>query len=198
MSDHSEDLTTTGTPQADAAAAPASSNIGADASTFVQFIKFGIVGGSGTVVNMVAAVVVAKLFLLADILPSDPFFNLLGSQFHIRYYHLFMTLAFLIANTWNYQLNRSWTFRSDERRGWFREFLPFLATGILSYVVSLAVATALMNPESPIALPRDIFDGSTGFRRPFYWANFISILVAMPVNFVVNKLWTFRGKKAAA
>lgn len=52
-----------------------------------------------------------------------------------------------------------------------------------------------MNPTSPLALPSDIFDDSTGLRTKFYWATVISILVAMPVNFIVNKFWAFRGPR---
>ena len=49
-----------------------------------------------------------------------------------------------------------------------------------------------MNPLSPIALSPTIFDDSSGLRTKFYWATAISIIVAMPVNFLVNKLWAFR------
>ena len=160
-----------------------------------QFIKFGLVGGSGTLVNLIATIIFTKLILwTAGHTPADPFLNLLGTQFHLRWYHIIMTLAFLTANTWNYQLNRVWTFKADNRQSWFREFFPFLATGILSYIVSLIVATLLMNPHSPLHLPSHIFDDTTGLRTKFYWANLISILVAMPVNFLVNKFWTFKGK----
>ena len=31
----------------------------------------------------------------------------------------------------------------------------------------------------------------------YYWANAISIIVAMPINFVINKLWTFRSEPKA-
>ena len=49
-----------------------------------------------------------------------------------------------------------------------------------------------MNPESPIALPQDIFDDSTGMRTKAYWGNFIGVIFAVPANFLFNKLWTFR------
>ncbi|MBN9644844.1 GtrA family protein [Corynebacterium sp. CCM 8862] len=124
---------------------------------------------------------------------QDAFVNLLGTAYNIRYHHVFFTIAFLVANTWNYQLNRMWTFRGN-RRGWWREFFPFLLTGIGALMVSLVVMTLLMNPNSPLALPADVFDDSTGFRTKLYWASLIAIAVATPVNFIVNKLWTFRAK----
>ncbi|APT84477.1 GtrA family protein [Corynebacterium aquilae] len=164
----------------------------------LQFLKFGIVGGSGVLVNMAVTIIVTKIILwTAGIVPKDAFFNLLGSQFHVRWYHVIVTIAFLVANTWNYQLNRMWTFKADNRRSWWREFFPFLTTGIGSFLLSQIVITLLMNPTSPLHLPADIFDDSSGVRNMFYWATLISIVVAMPVNFIVNRLWTFRGSKVA-
>ncbi|TWT24981.1 GtrA family protein [Corynebacterium canis] len=161
-----------------------------------QFIKFGVVGGSGVLVNMAVLVVVRRIFAdIFGIATTDPFLNILGSPFHIRWYHIMVTLAFLGANTWNYQLNRMWTFRGARQRTWLRGFFPFLLTGLGAFAVTLLVTTALVNVESPVALPPEIFDDSTGLRNRVYWANMISIVVAMPINFLVNKVWTFRGHR---
>ncbi|MDO4686293.1 MAG: GtrA family protein [Corynebacterium sp.] len=161
-----------------------------------QFIKFGVVGGSGVPVNMAVLVVARRIAYHGfGISSADPVLNLLGSPFHIRWYHIMVTIAFLVANTWNYQLNRMWTFRGARQRSWIRGFFPFLLTGLGAFVVTLLVTTALNNPESPIALPAHIFDDSTGFRTRLYWANMIAIMVATPINFIVNKFWTFRGHR---
>lgn len=161
-----------------------------------QFLMFGIVGGSGTLVNL-AVSVLAKKFAgwSAGISEYDVFLNLLGTEYNIRWFNVFMAVAFLVANTWNYQLNRSWTFRGYSQRSWWRGFFPFLFTGIGAFLVSQVVATLLMNPSSPIALSPELFDDSTGLRTKFYWATAISIIVAMPVNFLVNKFWAFRKPK---
>ncbi|MDO4910483.1 MAG: GtrA family protein [Corynebacterium sp.] len=151
-----------------------------------QFIKFGIVGGSGTIVNM--AVTILYTMLLSAVTghgPHSPFF-------FFEWYHVIMVLAFVTANTWNYQLNRMWTFSAEERRGWWAQFFPFLATGVFAFIVSLIVTTLLLSDWSPIQLSREIFDDTSVVRTGFYWANAISIIVALPVNFIVNKLWTFR------
>lgn len=165
-------------------------------STARQFLMFGIVGGSGTLVNLTVSVLAKKTAdWSAGISEYDVFMNLLGTDYNIRWFNVFMAVAFLVANTWNYQLNRSWTFRGYPQRSWWRGFFPFLFTGIGAFLVSQVVATLLMNPESPIALSSQIFDDSTGLRTKFYWATAISIIVAMPVNFLVNKLWAFRRPK---
>ncbi len=157
-----------------------------------QFIKFGIVGGSGVVVNVVVAVL-ANLVLrdVAGKDVNDVFANLFGTDFNLRWYHIMSSLAFFAANLWNYQLNRWWTFKRSNTQ-WLRGYLSFLAAGILAWLIQLIVITVLMNPESPLALPSDIFDNSTGFRTKYYYANIIGLLVATPVSFIVNKLWTFR------
>ncbi len=169
--------------------------MGRVAANLGQFIKFGLVGGSGTLVNMAASVVATKIGLwVFDAWPNDALFNLFGTAFHVRWYMAFSTVAFLVANTWNYQLNRMWTFKAVEKVSWLRGFFPFLLTGIGAFFVSLLVQHFLMNPGSPVQLSPRIFDDSTGFRTMYYWANAISIIIAMPINFVFNKLWTFRSK----
>ncbi|QDZ42324.1 GtrA family protein [Corynebacterium sp. sy039] len=160
---------------------------------FRQLIQFGIVGGSGVFVNVAVVIVVRKLLQWGwGISEYDSFFNIFGTPFNVRWYHVFMACAFLIANTWNYQLNRMWTFNDRTLRSWWRGFFPFLLTGFTAFIVSTAVATLLMNAQSPISLPDHIFDDSTGFRTKVYWANAIGTMIAMPVNFIINKLWTFR------
>ena len=164
-------------------------------SNFGQFLKFGIVGGSGTAVNLITSVLAKKWgWACFEAMPNDPLVNLFGTQFHLRWFMLYSTIAFLVANTWNYQLNRMWTFKSVTKVSWLRGFFPFLITGFGAYLVTLAVQYLLMNPTSPLQLPPHIFDDSTGFRTMYYWANAISIVVATPINFVLNKLWTFRSK----
>ncbi|MDO4908261.1 MAG: GtrA family protein [Corynebacterium sp.] len=155
-----------------------------------QFIKFGIVGGSGTVVNMVVTVIYTMI--LKALTGHGPHTGIL----FFEWYHVIMVLAFLTANTWNYQLNRIWTFTAEERRGWWAQFFPFLATGVFAFIVSLVVSTLLLSSWSPIELPRSIFDDSSLIRTAFYWANAISIIIALPVNFIVNKLWTFKKQAA--
>ena len=100
-----------------------------------------------------------------------------------------------MANIWNYQLNRSWTFRKIEQRNWFAGFFPFLATGGIAFAVSLTFMTLFMNPNSPIALPDHLLDDSTGLRTKSYWAQGLSTLIATPVNFIINKVWAFRKPK---
>lgn len=156
-------------------------------------MKFGVVGASGVVVNFLTVIVGKKLLgAVWSIHEEEVAMNLLGTQFNLRWYHVILTIAFLVANVSNFQLNRIWTFRTTNRPPWLRQFIPFLIAGLGALLVTQIVSTLLINPASPISLPEDIFDGSTGLRTKLYWATLVGTAVATPVNFVVNKLWTFK------
>jgi putative flippase GtrA len=150
-------------------------------------IRFGMVGGSGVLVNLLAVIVANKVG------PDEQgiFWNLPLTEFNVRLYHVYSTLAFLVANLWNFQLNRLWTFKSSKHAGWFREYLPFFAVGLLGQLIGLLILTALMHPGSIFALSPAYFDDSTGFRTRLYWAQLITIAVVTPLSFVLNKIWTF-------
>lgn len=161
-----------------------------------EFIKFGVVGGSGVVVNLLVFYLAKKSLEAGwDLHEADALVQIPGTRFNVRWYHVLSTLAFVVANIWNYQLNRSWTFRKLEQRNWFAGFFPFLATGGIAFAVSLTFMTLFMNPTSPIALPDHLLDDSTGFRTKSYWAQGISTLIATPVNFIINKFWAFGKPK---
>ncbi len=164
---------------------------------WLLLLRFGVVGFSGVFVNLLVTVIANKVGPDED----DIFLGLPLTDYNVRWYHVFSTLAFLVANLWNFQLNRLWTFRSAKHSGWLREYLPFLTVGLLAQVVGLGILTLLMHPHSPLALPPTIFDDSTGFRTRLYWAQLITIAVVTPLSFVLNKLWTFsavRGKHRMA
>jgi putative flippase GtrA len=93
-----------------------------------QFVKFGIVGFSGLLVNLL-------LFTgLQRIVPnhSAPL-----------QYNLIYSVAFLSGGVSNYLFNRVWTFRSNEHAG--REGLQFITVSLLALLVGLLVS-ALVSP----------------------------------------------------
>ena len=161
---------------------------------WIQLLRFGLVGGSGVLVNqavVVAAVKIGRGWF--GIHRDDPVLSLVLGDLHVRWYHVFMALGFFVANLTNFLLNRHWTFKSAKHTSWWKEYWPFLSTGLLALVLGLLVTTALMHQGSPVSLPTSVFDDSSGLRNKFYWANLIQIIVVIPVNYVINKLWTFRA-----
>ena len=87
--------------------------------------RFALVGGTGVVVNLLVVIGCNKLGANPDHVAVD----LPGTDFNFRWYHVYATLAFLVANLWNFQLNRRWTFRSSVHATWRREYVPFLVVG---------------------------------------------------------------------
>lgn len=159
----------------------------------LQFVRFAIVGGLGFVVNMIVLILCNRIG--QDVFGRSENSILTGlpaTSFNIRYYHLYVMVAFLVASVSNFMVNRHWTFKSPNRAHFLKEYLPFLAVGLLAQMVGLVLVTLLMHENSPVALPSSVFDDSSGLRTKVYWAQMISIILTTPVNFVANKLWTFR------
>ena len=87
-------------------------------------------GVSGVLVNLLTLVVVKKLGPSFD----QAIVGLPGTEFNVRWYHVYSTIAFLVANLWNFQLNRTWTFRTSKHARWWSEYWPFLVVGLLGQV----------------------------------------------------------------
>jgi putative flippase GtrA len=156
-------------------------------------VRFGVVGASGVLVNLLTLVVLRRFGPHFD----EAVVALGSSGFNLRWYHVYSTIAFLVANLSNFQLNRTWTFKSTLAAPWWREYWPFLAVGLACQVIGLALLTLLMHPGSPISLPSDVFDDSSGLRNRLYWAQLVVIAVVTPLSFVLNKLWTFAAVRSA-
>lgn len=160
-----------------------------------EFLTFGLIGGSGVLVNM-------AVFALANNIAHhvfgsseyDRFITFSGTDWSIRNYLVYSVIAFLAANVYNFVLNRYVTFKTEHRAPFLKEYVPFLLVGSVAQVVALIILQLLLNRNSPLYLSADFFvDGSPFWRRRVYWANLIAIVIVMPVNFVVNKVWTFRA-----
>lgn len=158
--------------------------------TLRQLVKFALVGGSGVLVNMVLAVVMNKANGGTQN-AQNILFAIPGTDFNVRFTSLVWIVAFLVANVYNFQLNRSWTFRRGVKAPWWAEFWPFLLVGSVAALVGLFIKIALTNPTSLLFLPYPTFHEEFGLRSREYWAQLITILVTMPINFAVNKVWTF-------
>ncbi len=93
-----------------------------------QFVKFGIVGASGFLVNFVI------FTLLQRIVPHHD---------RALQYNIIFSVAFLSGGVSNYYFNRVWTFRSSGHA--VREGAQFMTVSATALVVGLAVS-ALLSP----------------------------------------------------
>jgi dolichol-phosphate mannosyltransferase len=90
-------------------------------------------------------------------------------------YTLAFTVAFICAATSNFLWNRLWTFRIEHGRP-HRQYARFLGVSGVALGLDLVVLRGLVEVA--------------GTAKPTAAA--IAILVALPVSFLGNKLWTFR------
>ena len=123
---------------------------------WAQLFKFGVVGGTGYVINIIAF---AALTQAADL------------------HHIPAAVgAFLVAVTNNFLWNRQWTFRAEAPgRHPAHQGARFLGVSIVGLGVNLVVLEALVTGLDVGELPGQA----------------VAVAVAMPVNFIGNKLWTF-------
>jgi putative flippase GtrA len=131
-----------------------------------QFVKFALVGGSGVIVNL--AVFNATL-IAWHLVTGRPL-----SDLGLTADYVANGLGFVVSVVTNYYLNRHWTFRSTSRVT--TEFPKFLTVSIVAYVVNLGIFTI----------------AHTAFDLRGNVSQLIAIACVMPVNYLANKLWSFR------
>jgi len=83
-------------------------------------------------------------------------------------------LAFVVAVSNNFWWNRHWTFAAGDGAVHFQA-ARFFAVSIAGLLINLAVLEALIASDTVGDLP----------------AQAIAVAVAMPFNFICNRLWTF-------
>lgn len=91
-----------------------------------KIIKFGFVGGLGTITNM------AIFFIFVDLLKFSP--------------TIISTIVFFIAATQNYILNHVWTFKTETsgNKISFYGWIKFILTSLLGLAVNLLVLNLIL------------------------------------------------------
>lgn len=166
-------------------------------STARQFVKFGLIGGAGVLVNLatvaLANAIGVNVFGVGD---KQAFIPLPGTDRALRFYIVYAGIAFLVANLFNFLWNRHWTFKDHHGAPapFLKEFVPFLSVGAAAQLVGFVILYLLRNETSPFYLSHPFFtyDGPWWTLR-LLWAQLIQIVCVMPINFLANKLWTFRA-----
>jgi len=128
-----------------------------------RFIKFAIVGASGTVVdfsvlNLVHLAFGAGLFL------SN-------------------TISFSVAVMNNFIWNRLWTFPESQQRPFGKQLLQFVAVNVVGLVINQSVF---------LSLNHYVFEpwlGELGYNV----AKACAIIVVLFWNFGINRIWTYKG-----
>jgi putative flippase GtrA len=124
------------------------------AANWVQLVKFGLVGGSGYLINLAV-------------------FALLTQNAGVQH-SLAAAGAFLVAVSSNYAWNRFWTFGPGSGPAHFQA-ARFFAVSLAAFAINLLLLELLVAAE-----------------LPELQAQALAVALAMPFNFLGNKLWTFR------
>ena len=133
-----------------------------------KFVKFGIVGAIGAIVDFGLTALCKGIFGMPDLVSN--------------------AIGFTVAATCNYILNRIWTWRSTstevgvEYAKFF--FVSLIGLGLNSLIVFLLKDTTIV--------PRFV---ETTVDWNFWVAKIIATGVVMVWNFLANNFFTFRQKK---
>jgi dolichol-phosphate mannosyltransferase len=129
-------------------------------ANWLQLIRFGLVGASGFIVNLA----VYALLVHAIGIP----------------YQLAAVLAWLVAVSSNFVLNRHWTFDRPDGRV-HHQALRFFVVSLAAFaLVNLVLLTLLVEQGGMAKVP----------------AQALAVAAATPFNFLGNKLWSFRSSPA--
>ncbi len=136
---------------------------------FMQFVKFGIVGLSNTILSYLIYAGVLYLFENNGWLPKYD-------------YLIASVLAFFLSVLWSFFWNSRKVFvvEEGEKRAWFpaliKTYVAYSFTGLFLGNVLLIMWVK-------------------GFHISKYIAPLINLVVTIPINFVINKFWAFKTKK---
>ena len=133
---------------------------------FMQFVKFGIIGLSNTVISYILNV--ADLLILSPFSVSWDFFagNMVG---------------FLLSVLWSFYWNNRFVFTMQEgqqRSVWKALLKTYLAYGFTGIILNNILSWLWI----------------TKFGISKFIAPVINLIISVPLNFIINKLWAFRAE----
>ena len=131
---------------------------------FLQFVKFGIVGVSNTLISYVIYVVALMIFEKNRLIPK---FDYIGAQ----------VIAFFISVLWSFYWNRKFVFEAESGISWpkalLKTYISYAFTGIVLSNVLLVFWVQILHISKLIA-------------------PIINLVVSVPLNFILNKFWAFK------
>lgn len=137
-------------------------------ATLVQFIKFGLVGVSNTAISY--AIEMLCYYVL--------FVNTQAENVKIFITSL---LAFAVSVTNSYYWNNKHVFSSGEKKTLAQHLRTYLKTA-----ACYAITGLLLSPWGKSQLvAREV---------PYWLATLLMLVITIPLNFLMNKLWAFRAE----
>lgn len=136
-------------------------------STMIQFMKFGIVGVSNTLLSY--AIYVFFLYLLERAKIEGEITYLCSN-----------VIAFVVSVAWSYYWNNRFVFTNDKNTSWVKVLLK---TYVAYSFTGLFLSSALLI----------VWIQYLGISE--YIAPIINLFFTVPINFIINKFWAFASKK---
>ena len=156
--------------------------LGHDSHPFVQFIKYGIVGGMATATHIVTFFLLSWL-VLPCFTQDDIAVRLFGLTVPVisestRLWNAgwCTVIGFTVANVFCYILNRLFVFKPG-RYHWVLEFLLFFSVSGISMALGTAIQSVLIKYQG----------------AQTSWAFGVNIVCALFINYAMRKFVIFKG-----
>ena len=137
------------------------------AESLVQFIKFGMIGVTNTVISYVLNVLV-----LLALKPLNVSWDFIAGNM----------VAFILSVLWSFYWNNRFVFTVQEgqhRSIWKALLKTYVAYGFTGIILNNILSWLWIN----------VLDISK------FIAPLINLIISVPVNFIVNKMWAFKTEK---
>jgi len=133
-------------------------------NAFLQFVKFGMVGVSNTVISYLIYVVVLKFCEKFGLIPQSD-------------YILAQIISFFLSVLWSFYWNRKFVFQADDNTSFIKSllktYMSYAFTGIFLSNILLIIWIKYMGISKIIA--------------PIF-----NLVISVPINFILNKFWAFK------
>lgn len=139
-------------------------------STLLQFIKFGLVGVSNTLISYSIEMLCYYVLLV----------NFKWNE-NVRI-AVTSVLAFAVSVTNSYYWNNRYVFKSDVRKTFKEHAVAYLRT-----VACYGVTGLILSPVLKML--------AGNFGVPYWLSSLGTLVITIPLNFILNKFWAFAGKK---
>lgn len=154
---------------------------------FLTFVKFAVVGTTGTVVDFVITAVFMLILGLKEYI-SESVASLSSSEvagYVMTAILLANMVGFVVSATTNFFLNRIWTWKSKDPdiKGQYLKFFAVSVGGLLINLFVIYLCNKYLTIEFTIA---------GVFISRFWIAKIVATAVVMFWNFLVNHFYTFR------
>lgn len=151
----------------------------------VQFVKFGMVGVTNTLISysiqMLCYYVLFRNVTFSGVTGALGALGIAATGEQVRIV-ITTALAFFISVTNSFVLNNRYVFRSEGSQS-----VGTLVRKYLRTVACYAVTGLLLSPALKLWMD--------GFGIPFWATSLLTLIVTIPLNFVLNKFWAFSSRK---